>query len=169
MLKPNSIRDIVVRANPYLSQDPEKLHVFLEGGEIACTGAKSLSFEYRYVLNIIVQDYPHHANQIIIPVLAYLRKNQPELFENPEKSGDVIQFEAEILSVDAIDLSLKVNLTERVIVKDDRENFEAYHVGEGEHPYYPSQDITLDLYDRKGGEHLGQTTMPAWIPYGEPV
>ena len=166
MLKPDHIREVITRANTYLRRDPDKLHVFLDSGNIACRGAKNLSYEYRYTLNIIVQDYPNHADQIVIPLLAYLRAQQPELFENREKSDQVIRFEAEILNNATIDLSIQVDLTERVIVSPSENGFSASYVGEPEHPEFPTRDVVIDLYDRpQGDKHLGKFKMPAWDPY----
>lgn len=166
MLKPNHIREIITRANPYLKRDPDKLQVFLDEGRIACRGANSLSYEYAYTLNVIVQDYPHHADRIIIPLLAYLRAQQPELFENRDNSDQVIRFDAEFLNHKTLDLSIQVDLTERVLVKQTEGGLEASYPGEPEHPEYPTKDMVVDVYDRKqGNKHLGQFKMPAWNPY----
>lgn len=166
MLKPDQIREVITRANEYLRRDPDKLQVFLDNGSIASRGAKSLSYEYRYTLNVIVQDYPDHADKIIIPLLAYLRAQQPELFENREKSDQVIRFDAEILNNATIDLSIEIDLTERVIVAPSDSGFSATYVGEPEHPEFPTKDIVIDLYDKpQGNKHLGQFKMPAWNPY----
>ncbi|QDQ87657.1 phage tail protein [Alcaligenaceae bacterium SJ-26] len=164
MLKPARIREIIVKANPYLARDPDKLQVFLDSGEIACHGAASLSFEYRYKLNIIVQDFPDHADRVILPVLAYLRTNQPELFENHDNAKQVIRFDAELLSQDLIDLSIEVNLTERVIVETVDGRMQARHVPEPAHPQFPAEDQQLDIYDRVNGTLLGTIDMPAWRP-----
>lgn len=167
MLKPNHIREIITRANPYLRRDPDKLQVFLDEGRIACRGANSLSYEYAYTLTVIVQDYPHHADQIIIPLLAYLRAQQPELFENRDNSAQVIRFDAEFLNHKTLDLSIQVDLTERVLVKQTEGGLEASYPGEPEHPEYPTKGVVVDVYDRKqGNKHLGQFRMPAWDPYG---
>lgn len=165
MLKPNLIREIIVKANPYLKRDPDKLQIFLDSGSIVSYGAASLSFEYRYTLNVIVQDYPNHADQIILPLLAYLRTQQPELFENRDLAQNLIRFEAEILSLSLLDLSIQVDLTERVIVGQDVENkLVATHVGEPEIPDFPSQEIQIEVYDRPHDKHLGTFTIPAWDP-----
>lgn len=167
MLKPNHIREIITRANPHLRRDPDKLQVFLDSGRIVCRGAKSLSYEYAYTLNVIVQDYPGHADLIIIPLLAYLRAQQPELFENREKSDQVIRFDAEFLNHKTLDLSIEIDLTERVLVEPSDVGFTATYIGEPEHPEFPNKDIVIDLYDRpQGNKHLGQFKMPAWDPYG---
>lgn len=165
MLKPNQIREIIVRANPYLVNDPDKLQVFLDSGRIVSYGAASLSFEYRYTLNVIVQDFPNHADQIILPLLAYLRTQQPELFENKDLAQNLIRFDAEILNKSVLDLSIQVDLTERVIVSQNVDNkLVATHVGEPDLPDFPAQDIVIELYDRPNNKHIGTFSMPAWNP-----
>jgi len=164
MLKPAAIREIITRANPYLKRDPDKLQVFLDSGRIVARGAASLSFEYRYTLNVIVQDYPNHADQIILPMLAYLRTQQPELFENKELSDNLIRFDAEILNQQTIDLSLQVDLTERVIVKSEDNKLVASHPGEPQHPDFPDEDVEVELVNVITGESLGVFTVPAWQP-----
>lgn len=164
MLKPAAVREIITRANTYLRRDPDKLQVFLDSGRVVARGATSLSYEYRYTLNIIVQDFPNHADQIILPMLAYLRTQQPELFENLELSNNLIRFDAEILNQDTIDLSLQVDLTERVIVGQEGNKLIATHVAEPPHPDFPEQDITIELINKKTGDVLGIFTVPAWNP-----
>lgn len=165
MLKPDKIREIITLANPYLKRDPDKLQVFLDSGRIVAYGAASLSYEYRYTLNVIVQDYPNHADQIFLPMLVYLRTQQPELFENHEKAQNLIRFDAEMLNQQTIDLSIQVDLTERVVVELSAGNkLHATHVGEPGHPDFPAETVTVELYNRVTGEFLGTFTAPAWAP-----
>ncbi len=165
MLKPDAIRKIITSANPYLSRDPDKLQVFLDSGTIVAYGASSLSYEYQYTLNVIVQDYPHHADQIILPLLAYLRTQQPELFENRDKAKNMIRFEAEMLNQQTADFSIQVDLTERVIVSTPGGNkLVATHVGEPDHPDFPDEEVVVELYDRTKNTLLGTFTVPAWAP-----
>lgn len=166
MLKPAQIREIITRANPDLRQNPDRMMVFLDSGRIVCRGAKSLSYEYAYTLTIIVEDYPHHADRIIIPLLAFLRAQQPELFENREKSEQVIRFEAEYINNKTLDLQIEIDLTERVIVKKTDIGFTAEYVGEPTHPEYPDTDLQVDVYDRQdNNRHIGSFKTPAWDPY----
>ena len=46
-----------------------------------------------------------------------MKVNQPDLMENLERAKDAIQFEADILANDLVDMSITLPLTERVIVK----------------------------------------------------
>lgn len=117
MNKPNSLRDHLLAADPKLAQNPDRLLVFIDEGNIRSTAAPGLSFEWLYTLNVIITDYAGHPDNIAITLLAWLRRNQPDLLTNIEKGKDAIGFEADILGNDKIDLSITMPLTERVIVK----------------------------------------------------
>ncbi|WP_256330877.1 phage tail protein [Pelistega sp. MC2] len=165
MLKPNEVREIIARANLYLQENPDKLQVFIDAGKVVSTGAVGLSFEYDYTLTVIVQDFNGHADLIVLPLLVYLRTNQPELFENYNKNKELIQFDVEFLDQSSIDLMLKVNLTERVLVRDDGAGkLRAEHITEPEHPELPNQDYHIQIIDRHTDELIGNITIPKWQP-----
>lgn len=117
MNKPNSLRDHLLAADPTLAQNPERLLVFIDQGNIRATAGPGLSFEWVYTLNLIITDYAGHPDNVAIPLLAWLRRNQPDLLTNIEKGKEAITFEADILGNDKVDLSITMPLTERVIVK----------------------------------------------------
>lgn len=52
-----------------------------------------------------------------MPLLAWLRRQQPELLTNLERGKDAIGFEADVLDGGKVDMALSLPLTERVIVK----------------------------------------------------
>ena len=117
MKKPNQIRKTLEESNPFFVQNPDSLQLYTDGGQVICTGAKSLSYEYRYMLNIIVTGYADDIARIIVPVLAYLRVNQPELFENPQRRENAFKFITDYNNNDTLDLSIEIQLTERVVQK----------------------------------------------------
>ncbi|MBI2382339.1 MAG: phage tail protein [Gammaproteobacteria bacterium] len=119
MLKPDSLRRALTAACPALKRNPDKLHVFIDAGHIAAGAGGSLSFEYAYTLNLIVTDFEAHPDSLMVPILAWLTVNQPELLLNREKMRDGFTFEAEILNHTSADISIKLALTERVQVRDD--------------------------------------------------
>lgn len=116
MLKPNSLRDHLIAATPELQVNPDKLVILIKSGTIAAALVNSLSFEYRYTLNLIVLDYSGHPDLIIVPMLEWLQLNQVELFDNADKREKAIRFEAEFLNRETMDLSIELDLTERTIV-----------------------------------------------------
>ncbi|EPG6645815.1 phage tail protein [Pseudomonas aeruginosa] len=117
MNKPNSLRAHLLEAVPELSKNPDRLLVFIDNGSIRSTVAHGLSFEYSYTLNVILTDFAGHPDAVAIPLLAWVLVNQHELLANQEKGKTAIQFEADVLDNSKVDLSIKLPLTERVIVK----------------------------------------------------
>lgn len=117
MNKPSALRAHLLAAVPELHKNPDRLLVFIDNGTIRSTAAPGLSFEYSYTLNVILTDYAGHPDAVAIPLLAWLLVNQPELLTNLEKGKTAIAFEADVLDNSKVDLSLKLPLTERVIVK----------------------------------------------------
>ena len=119
MNKPSALRAHLLAAVPELHKNPDRLLVFIDNGTIRSTAAPGLSFEYSYTLNVILTDYAGHPDAVAIPLLAWLLVNQPELLTNLEKGKTAIAFEADVLDNSKVDLSLKLPLTERVIVKKE--------------------------------------------------
>src|SRR5690554_4304167 len=117
MNKPGSLRKHLLTHIGELRNDPERLLTFVDDGKVRCTAAAGLSFEYGYNLQVIITDYGGHPNTVIIPLLDWLRTNQHELLANYQQNQDAIQFDAEIMANDLVDLSITLPLTERVIVK----------------------------------------------------
>ena len=118
MKKPASLRAALVAALPELARDPERLLVFIDAGGLQSTYAPGLSFEAAYTLNLIITDFASDPLVVWLAILIWLRVNQPELLDNIDKRQTGVQFEADIIDHDKVDLSIKLQLTERVIVKD---------------------------------------------------
>lgn len=117
MNKPGSLRRHLLEHIGELSHDPDRLLIFIENGKVRSTAAAGLSFEYEYSLQMIITDFAGHPDSVMIPLLGWLRTNQHELLANFDKSKDGIQFDAEIMANDLVDLSITLPLSERVIVK----------------------------------------------------
>lgn len=117
MNKPESLRAHLLSSVRELKGQPDRLMVFIDQGTIRSTAAHGLSFEYAYTLNVILTDFPGHPDAVAIPLLAWVLVNQRELIENLERNKDAITFEADVLDSNKVDLSIKLPLTERVIVK----------------------------------------------------
>lgn len=132
MLKPASLRAALQTALPELAANPDRLIVYIDEGRIEHRAGASLSFEYHYRLNLVLLDYAHHASAAIVPILAWLRVHQPEISLNPGLGEQAITFEAEILNHTSMDLAIRLQLSERVIVTEDPATGETHatHVGE---------------------------------------
>ncbi len=132
MLKPASLRAALECALPELAANPDRLIIYIDEGRIHSRYGDSLSFEYRYRLNVVMLDYAHHASAAIVPLLAWLRVHQPEIGLNPDLADQAVTFEAEILNHSSMDFALRLQLSERVIVTQDPATGETHarHVGE---------------------------------------
>lgn len=130
MNKPASLRQALEAALPDLKVNPDKLKVFIDAGGVATTATRSLSFEYAYVLNVVVCDYAEHPDQLIVAVLIWLRRHQPELLANRERMRDGFKFEVDIISHAAVDISIELKLTERVGVKSEAGKLTIEHFDE---------------------------------------
>ncbi|MCA7941576.1 MULTISPECIES: phage tail protein [Burkholderia] len=130
MNKPDSLRAALTAAIPEFARNPDRLHVFIEHGSIATTAANSLSFEYAYTLDVVVTDYAGHADHLIVPVIAWLKVNQPEMLLNRELCRDGFRFQAELLDNGKSDVEILLKLTERVGVLEKPEGYEIRHFAE---------------------------------------
>ena len=131
MNKPESLRAHLLATVADLQHNPELLLIFIDNGKVRCTAAATLSFEYSYDLQIIFTAFAGHPDSVMLPVLGWISINQPELLENYEKMQSGIQFEADILDKDKVDLGLTLRLTERVVVGTDAQgNTTVKHAGE---------------------------------------
>lgn len=117
MNKPGSLRKHLLSHIGELRNDPDRMLTFIDHGKIRCTTAAGLSFEYGYNLQLIITDFAGHPDTVMIPLLDWLRTNQHELLANHDSNKDAIQFDADIMANDLVDLSITLPLTERVIVK----------------------------------------------------
>ncbi|WP_312059663.1 phage tail protein, partial [Pantoea septica] len=77
MQKPQQLRAALSRSVPQLQQNPERLTMAIAAGTVVATSAPSLSFEYRYRLELTLADVEQDIEAVIVPLLAWLRDNQP--------------------------------------------------------------------------------------------
>ena len=156
MKKPDSLRTHILAAVKELQRDPERMLIFTDKGNVRCTGARGLSFEYVYDLNFILTEYAGELDAVMIPLLDWVRVNQSELLMNLDKSKEAFKFETVILNNNTVDLSLTFPLTERVIVKRQDDG-----TLETSFPDEPQYETALDaqqmqLIDQQTGEVLAE-------------
>ncbi|WP_294275764.1 phage tail protein [uncultured Sphingomonas sp.] len=114
MKKLDALRALLVRAVPALAADPSRLAIFVDRGRVgARTG--NLSFEYRYSVNLVLLDYAGDQDAVIVPIIAWIAEHQPELLQRQD--SEPFGFESEWLAQDKQDLSITIDLTERVAVQ----------------------------------------------------
>lgn len=156
MKKPIDLRAHLTTHVPSLARHPDKLHVFIEKGSVATKrgaaqqvplGCASHSFEYRYTLQLLIEDYTEPADTLIVPLLAWIDTNQPDLIDDTAKRDKAIGIEAELLDHQAADIALTLELSERVIVTAVTGGWSCNHLGEPPLPDLGgprSWDIYLD-------------------------
>ncbi|CAN7192408.1 phage tail protein [Trinickia sp. LjRoot230] len=119
MNKAISLRRALTEAAPSLAVDPDKLLVFIDAGNIVGTGAPSLSFNYVYTLNVIIEDFAGDADTLFVALMAWVRRYQPDILNNDDLRQSAIAFEVDQLTQTTADLSIKLKLTESVVVSVD--------------------------------------------------
>lgn len=117
MIKPASLRAAIVAAIPSLKASPDKLTVFIDQGSIAATGGRSLSFEYRYTCNVMLLDFTGDSDELFVAIVDWARRYQSDLFTNPDERANGVTYEVDILDNAAADVSVKLQLTESVVVR----------------------------------------------------
>lgn len=135
MWKLVSLRRVIEAAVPDLARDPERLIVMAAEGAAVSTLAGGLSFVYQYTAAITVLDYTGHTDALFVPILAWARVHQSELLDNP--TGRHIEFDVEHLNTAAVDIGIRVPLTERAIVKADPDHETRFHVSHPPEPCHP--------------------------------
>ena len=156
MKKPDSLRRHLLGAVKELQRDPERMLIFTDKGNVRCTLANGLSFEYVYQLNFILTEYAGELDAVMIPLFDWVRINQHELLANLEKSKDAFKFETVMLDNHSVDLSLTFEVTERVIV--ERQDDGSLQVTFPDEPLYDkATDSQLyKMIDHKTGQVLAE-------------
>ncbi|WP_303013613.1 phage tail protein, partial [Rodentibacter pneumotropicus] len=67
---------------------------------------------------------------LVVPMIAYLRTNQPEIFENPQLRENSFKFQVDYNNNDTADISFEIKLTERVISKKDGDSVQLNYAKE---------------------------------------
>ncbi len=149
MKKPETLRALLLAAVPAVKAKPENLSMFVDKGRVASRGTGSLSFEYRYTLNIVLQDFAGDINVLVVPILAWIAEYQPDLLERGEQ--EPFAFEVEILDGDCADISIDIELTERVRVER--------RTGGGTRATYLPEPSRIDAFVGVSGVNLSDVTM----------
>jgi len=148
MLKPAHLRQALTGSVPLLARSPDSLNVFIDNGRIVSTLAASLSFEYQYRLNLVITDYAGDVDLLMVPVLAWLRENQPDIMATEEKRKSGFVFQSDVISDALSDISIELQLTERVIVKDIDGALHVTHTGEPPLPDNATQPCQIYAGDQ---------------------
>lgn len=112
MIKPASLREALITANPYLRKKADSLHIFIDKGTVSATAGGVPALSYSYTCTIIITDHAGHPDSIFAPLLAWCVEHQPDLLIN--QASPAFEFEVDPLGDDTYDIEIRVALTERV-------------------------------------------------------
>lgn len=119
MHKLKSLRQALIDAVPQLRANPERLQMSVGSGNIDARLASSLSFEKHYELKAKVSGFSWYSEGIFVPVLAWLRENQPDIFTLDEGRKNGYLFQIVLNDDETADISFSLQLTERILVSQD--------------------------------------------------
>lgn len=132
MIKPNALRAALVAALPEFQTDADRLAIFVDKGRLISRLTPGLGYEYRYRLRIFVEAFTGSPDAIMVPLLLWLRLNQPDLFLRFGREDDTLIFEADILDQSSWDIAISFELTEAVqlIARPDGSGWDITHLPE---------------------------------------
>ncbi len=135
MKKLTNLRKYLSSKIKFLHDNPESLYLFVENGRVISTLAQTPSYEYEYTVNIIIERYSGDQDILIAVVNDWLRQHQSDIAANPSKRQQDFKFEAVILDNSTAHISIDLNLTERVLAKDDNGKWVIESISEPENPF----------------------------------
>ncbi|EPY4335333.1 P2 phage tail completion protein R [Klebsiella pneumoniae] len=116
MKKAELMRDALTRNNTWCKANPELFIVWVEKGHIQIEATGEASFMYHYTIQVLAVDFPGQIDDLMLPLLAWVWQQQPDLLLNPDNNRKV-EFDADIVNDDVADILFKVPAWESVIVE----------------------------------------------------
>lgn len=129
MKKAELLRAALIAGNTWCKANPEQITVWVEKGHIQIEATGEASFMYHYTIQVLAMDFPSQIDDLMLPLLAWVWQQQPDLLLNPDNNRKV-EFDAEIVNDDVADILFKVPVWERVMVTDDNGTPKAVHLAE---------------------------------------
>lgn len=130
MEKPKQLRELLEKHSTFIKNNPDKLHIFIEKGDVIAGASQSLSYQYQYQLSLIIVDYADAIDYLIVPIMAWMYVHQNEKMGNPDLRQEAIKLEIEQLNNQSCDIGITLSLTERVIVKQGVSGIQYKHVSD---------------------------------------
>ncbi|EOC0418874.1 phage tail protein [Cronobacter malonaticus] len=152
MQKPNSLRNALIEAVPELNAYPDNLQLSVSRGSIAATLAASLSYEKRYTLTVAVGTFTGELDALLVPVMAWLRINQPDIMTTNEGQKTGFTFEVAIRGDGSVDIHINLLLTERTRVYQEGAALRAQILAEPAPPELLTRPMELYV----NGERVSQ-------------
>ncbi|WP_318392725.1 phage tail protein [Enterobacter sp.] len=143
MLKPDSLRNALINAVPALRDHPDTLRLYVASGNVAATLAPSLSFEKQYRLTVAISEFAGDIDLLLVPVMAWLRENQPDVMATDEGCKSGFTFTADINEGRSLNVTMNVQLTERTLVKEGEAGLYAENLPEPRAPEPVTRPMAL--------------------------
>lgn len=118
MLKPTTLQSALINAVPELRDNPAMLRLWVDKGKNVATLATSLSFEKAFNLNVAIRGYSGDIDTLFVPVMAWLRDNQPDIFSPNAAQQGRFSWTLSSNSDGTQDLLMVLQLTERTQVNE---------------------------------------------------
>lgn len=122
----------------------------MEKGHIQIEATGEASFMYHYTIQVLAMDFPGQVDDLMLPLLAWVWQQQPDLLLNPDNNRKV-EFDAEIVNDDVADILFKVPVWERVMVTSESGTPQAEHLAESRPRFNGGEWETV--FDPESGAH----------------
>ena len=149
MKKAELLRAALTAGNTWCKANPEQITVWVEKGHIQIEATGEASFMYHYTIQVLAMDFPDQVDDLMLPLLAWVWQQQPDLLLNPDNNRKV-EFDAEIVNDDVADILFKVPAWERVIVEIADGKPVAKHLAES-HPRFNGGEWEMVFDPESGG------------------
>lgn len=147
MLKPTSLRQALIAALPALHDNPEHLRLTTGSGRIVSTLAASLSFEAHYPLTLTLAPFSGALEEVITPLLAWLRVNQPDVMSRAAEQPGGIGWQLTTADDGSQRLEIQLTLSERAIVSQQEGSLHTVWVPEPQEPAPVTRPVELWMKD----------------------
>lgn len=115
--KPDSLKEALTKALDrahHISDNPDRLQIELLEGSVHALATAGLGFQYRYDVAVGVLDFTGELNEIMIPLLVWLKRWETSYFLNHSQAEQGIRFERQVLDDEAANILFTLKLTEAV-------------------------------------------------------
>ena len=123
MTKIEDLRNYLLQRVPQLARNPEQLLTFIENGQVIYHNGDNYTHKYKMPARIVVTDWRGNPDDLVIAILEWITIREPG--HNPET---VLNFDAQVVDNEAIDIAFKLEVSETVLVTWNGETRTIEHV-----------------------------------------
>lgn len=102
---------------PFLSDNPDRLVMYVEQAQIIPNYINTLSYEYRYTLTVGIEAFTGSPDAVNAAIIDFMQTHQRDVLQNRDLADTAIKMNAEILDAQNYDLMFEIQLRELVTVK----------------------------------------------------